>query len=225
MGLSQCSGQDRRFWKPEDIHIVACHICGSEVELWKDEGRRKCRNCGAEGRNPRVESGCAAWCAFADDCVGALGADTPDAEKKNGSTAVKLTETLTARYSFTPDEVKALESLAEEIGGLELPEGFSPFVFTVEALMLAACTLRTSGDTDLRQAGAAWWEQGGRETLDELGMDPAAVRRIFSLFETLTEGAGRGETGPQPLPACDPDEELKASLNRLAFFRQHGITF
>ena len=70
MSASRCPGQDRRYWNPDDISTVSCPACGYEVELFKDEGRRKCPGCGTVVSNPRVLESCAAWCAFAEDCVG-----------------------------------------------------------------------------------------------------------------------------------------------------------
>jgi len=70
MGKHRCPGQDRRYWKPEDIFEEKCPQCGSAVELWKDEGVGRCSNCGAPVVNPRVAQGCAQWCKFAKECIG-----------------------------------------------------------------------------------------------------------------------------------------------------------
>jgi len=70
MGNNRCPGQDRRYWKPEDIFEVRCPQCGSTVELWKDEGVSRCSNCGTPVVNQRVAQGCAQWCRFAEECLG-----------------------------------------------------------------------------------------------------------------------------------------------------------
>ncbi|MDI7259703.1 MAG: HD domain-containing protein [Thermodesulfobacteriota bacterium] len=67
----QCPGQDTRFWKPEDIFNTKCPKCGRELEFFKNEVRRKCR-CGHEIVNPRMDFGCAQWCSYAEQCIGAL---------------------------------------------------------------------------------------------------------------------------------------------------------
>jgi len=72
----RCPGQDRRFWKPEDIFISPCPECGCEIEFWKDEPFLNCRECGADVRNPRVDLGCAAWCPAAAECLGRLATDS-----------------------------------------------------------------------------------------------------------------------------------------------------
>jgi hypothetical protein len=69
--MSPCPGQDRRFWKPDDVFEEPCPHCGRAVEFWKDDPRRRCAHCGHLVRNSRFDMGCAAWCAFADRCLGA----------------------------------------------------------------------------------------------------------------------------------------------------------
>ena len=68
----KCPGQDMRFWKPEDVFDTQCPKCGSRVEFFKDEVRRKCRGCGHEIVNPKIDFGCAQWCQYAEQCIGAV---------------------------------------------------------------------------------------------------------------------------------------------------------
>jgi len=68
--MAQCPGQDKRFWKPEDIYEVNCPNCKAKVEFWKDDIYRKCRKCGRRFRNPKLELGCAEWCQYAKYCTG-----------------------------------------------------------------------------------------------------------------------------------------------------------
>jgi hypothetical protein len=81
----RCPGQDMRFWKPGDIFETQCPKCGKKIEFFKDEVRRRC-GCGHEVVNPKMDLGCAAWCQYAEQCVG----DVPEemkarqrAEEKN----------------------------------------------------------------------------------------------------------------------------------------------
>jgi HD superfamily phosphodiesterase/DNA-directed RNA polymerase subunit RPC12/RpoP len=71
MPIVKCPGQDTRFWKPEDIFEATCPYCGHKVEFWKDDPRRKCGHCGKEVRNPELDFGCAKWCRYAKECLGA----------------------------------------------------------------------------------------------------------------------------------------------------------
>ncbi len=73
--VSKCPGQDTRFWGPDDIYSVECPKCGRVVEFFKDDIRRRCTHCGFMFLNPRLNLGCARWCQYAEQCVGAMGRD------------------------------------------------------------------------------------------------------------------------------------------------------
>ena len=76
--MDRCPGQDKRFWKPTDIAESPCPSCGAAVEFWKDDVRRRCPACGAMVPNPGLDTGCAAWCRYADQCLGdGAGGDPP----------------------------------------------------------------------------------------------------------------------------------------------------
>lgn len=70
--MPKCPGQDQRFWKPDDIFEVQCPGCGAAIEFWKDEPSLKCPECRKLVVNPRLDLGCAAWCQYADECLGAV---------------------------------------------------------------------------------------------------------------------------------------------------------
>jgi Zn ribbon nucleic-acid-binding protein len=73
--VSKCPGQDTQFWGPGDIYTVECPKCGSSVEFFKDDIRRRCRKCGYLFLNPKLDLGCARWCQYAEQCVGAMSKD------------------------------------------------------------------------------------------------------------------------------------------------------
>jgi hypothetical protein len=77
---ARCPGQDRRSWRPGDIFDVPCGSCGAPVELFKDDVRRRCRQCDAVVTNPRIAQGCAQWCDHAEECLGHAIAHEPDSE-------------------------------------------------------------------------------------------------------------------------------------------------
>ncbi len=68
----KCPGQETQYWKPGAIYEAKCPKCGYEVEFFKDEPSRKCRNCGERMVNPRMDFGCAAYCKYAEQCIGDL---------------------------------------------------------------------------------------------------------------------------------------------------------
>jgi HD superfamily phosphodiesterase len=68
----KCPGQDPRFWKFDAIFETECPKCGNLVEFFKDETRRRCKKCGHQVLNPKMDFGCAAHCKFAEHCFGEL---------------------------------------------------------------------------------------------------------------------------------------------------------
>ena len=70
MAISRCPGQDKRFWRSENVFEAPCPSCGGSIEFWKDEPKRRCNHCGKSAPNPKLDLGCAQWCKFAKDCLG-----------------------------------------------------------------------------------------------------------------------------------------------------------
>ncbi len=68
----KCPGQDSRYWKPGAIFDAECPECGHQVEFFKDETTRKCPECGHRFVNPGLDFGCAAYCRYAEQCIGNL---------------------------------------------------------------------------------------------------------------------------------------------------------
>lgn len=68
----KCPGQDSRYWKTDAIFEVKCPKCGKGVEFFKDDTTRKCSNCGHRFINPVMDFGCAAYCQYAEECIGNL---------------------------------------------------------------------------------------------------------------------------------------------------------
>jgi hypothetical protein len=75
----KCPGQDTRYWKPGDIFESPCPGCGGPLEFFKDEATRRCRKCGRVAPNPKMDFGCAAYCKYAQQCLGEL---TPELLQK-----------------------------------------------------------------------------------------------------------------------------------------------
>lgn len=61
-----------RYWKPGDIFEADCPKCKETVEFYKDDTTRKCPGCGNRFANPDMDFGCAAYCKFAEQCLGTL---------------------------------------------------------------------------------------------------------------------------------------------------------
>ncbi len=68
----KCPGQDSQYWNAEAIFEVECPRCAAPVEFYKDDTNRKCHKCGHRFVNPKMDFGCAAYCQYAEQCLGTL---------------------------------------------------------------------------------------------------------------------------------------------------------
>ena len=62
----RCPGQDGRNLRAE---IHRCPNCGYEVEIFSDEAKLKCPQCGEMVYREKTPS-CIEWCAYARQCLG-----------------------------------------------------------------------------------------------------------------------------------------------------------
>ncbi len=103
MNFGKCPGQDTRNWKHEDIYEDKCPSCGAEMEFWKTDLRVKCRECGTKVVNRRFNLNCAAWCSYAEQCLGSA-AD----QLKPESIRKKIEER--SKIILKPEKVKELSA-------------------------------------------------------------------------------------------------------------------
>jgi hypothetical protein len=68
----KCPGQDTQYWQADAIFDAQCPECGKSVEFFKDDTLRKCHHCGHRFMNPQMDFGCAAYCQYAEQCIGDL---------------------------------------------------------------------------------------------------------------------------------------------------------
>ncbi len=68
----KCPGQDTQYWNEDAIFEVECPRCRHRVEFFKDDTTRKCGSCGHRFVNPKMDFGCAAYCQYAEQCLGDL---------------------------------------------------------------------------------------------------------------------------------------------------------
>jgi len=97
----KCPGQDTRYWDSGAIFEIKCPSCGHTEEFFKDESTRKCKKCGFTIRNPKMDFGCAAYCKFADQCIGELSEEMKQELLKN-RVAVEM-------RSYFGDDTKRIE--------------------------------------------------------------------------------------------------------------------
>jgi HD superfamily phosphohydrolase YqeK len=68
----KCPGQDTQYWNQDSIFETTCPECGHPMEFFKDDATRRCGNCKKKIVNPKMDFGCAAYCKFAEQCLGTL---------------------------------------------------------------------------------------------------------------------------------------------------------
>ena len=68
----KCPGQDTQYWNADAVFEVKCPQCNTLVEFFKDDTTRRCGNCGHRFVNPKMDFGCAAYCQYAEQCLGDL---------------------------------------------------------------------------------------------------------------------------------------------------------
>jgi len=130
MPISRCPGQDKRFWRSEDVFEAPCPACGENIEFWKDEPRRKCKHCGEFAPNPKLDMGCAQWCKFAKDCLGLATMTGSDVSLKDA-----LVKEM--KQTFGEDR-KRIDHALEVLGYAEsllAEEGGDPLVVTATAIL------------------------------------------------------------------------------------------
>lgn len=57
----------RDFIRPT-MKYVKCHASGGDVEIWSDEDKGVCLDCGAEWVRPEKGASCLEYCECADKC-------------------------------------------------------------------------------------------------------------------------------------------------------------
>lgn len=65
--IFQCPGSGR--FKQPYPKDIKCNSCGQDTEIWSDEVKTVCFNCGAM-ISKNIEQGCFMWCKFARECIG-----------------------------------------------------------------------------------------------------------------------------------------------------------
>jgi len=180
--VQTCPGQNRRFWKADDITELSCPACGAAIELWKDDSKRKCPRCGTLVVNPKIDIGCARWCSFADQCVGL-----------DGMASITIINTLIKEIeeawdSTRVNHVRQVLKFTEQI---QILEGGDPLIIKAAALLhdcgypQSRCRL-LAAENDLKQSSR---EQPGQQQssqaqqiLEKHKLHPEVIDRILGLI-------------------------------------------
>ncbi len=162
--MLRCPGQDQRFWKPDDIFDVKCPNCGRPVEFFKDEPKINCKSCGKMVLNPKIDLGCAQWCRYAQQCLGAA------ASKDLNVIRDKLIDEM--KKVFGEDRKRITHALAvlDYAEKIQIVEGGAPLVVKAAAIL---------HDIGIHSAESKYGSSSGK--YQELEGPPIA-RRILKNF-------------------------------------------
>lgn len=170
----KCPGQDSRYWKPEAIFEEQCPKCGHSVEFFKDDPARKCGKCGHRFINPKMDFGCAAYCEFAEQCMGTLPPELL-AEKEDllkDRVAIEMKRYFKADFKRIGHATKVARH-AERIGKMERGN---------LAVILCAAYLHDIGILE----GEPNHEQEGspiaRDILEKLGAKEALIEEVCDII-------------------------------------------
>lgn len=197
MAITMCPGQDTSFWRPGDIFEVECSECGHAVEFFKDDASRRCRNCGRQVANPKLNLGCAQWCEHAEQCLGYDPKKKLAAEGENTSLVDRLIEVLGGR-----DPSGELRGLAiarmEQARTLMSAEGGDPKVILAAALLSELPLDEAGGVLADQEVSAAAADDVQTILTDRAnGGEPASLEaRIVADAVAL---AGEGPADPEAL--------------------------
>ena len=177
----KCPGQDTFYWKPGAIYEVPCPQCGANVEFFKDDTTRKCPGCQHRFVNPSLDFGCAAYCQYAEQCIGTL----PEEFLVKQEDLLKDRVAIEMKRYFRGDfkrigHAMRVARYAERIGRAE---GANPAVVLCGAYLHDIGSAAAQPKDGRRAAGDR--EQEGpavaREILEKLGAKPALIEAVCDI--------------------------------------------
>jgi len=174
----KCPGQDSRFWKDDAIYEARCPQCNETVEFFKDDTARKCPHCGHRFVNPEMDFGCAAYCQFAEQCLGAL----PDEIKEKQQDLIKDKVGMEVRRLLMQEPktmqqaqntARYAERLGKDAGG------------DMGAIIMAAHLMHVAGAKDFESGpdGRAM----ALSILEKVGAKEAVRKKVESILNSLLD--------------------------------------
>lgn len=175
----KCPGQDSQYWTDNAIYEVECPKCGVSVEFYKDDTTRKCHNCQHRFVNPKMDFGCAAYCQFAEQCIG----DLPDEFVAGQESLLKDKVAVEMKRFFKADfqRIGRAARIARYVEQISLTEGGNtPVLLCCAYLQEMAASLE---EKDASQSPAALAE----ETLSKLKASPAMIESVLAMLESESQ--------------------------------------
>lgn len=200
-----CPGQDTRYWKPGDIFEAPCPHCGYAIEFFKDESTRKCRQCHRLVTNPRMDFGCAAYCKYAEQCLGELSPDLLSKRKELLKDRVALEVKKYFRQDFKSinhairvaryaEQIAGAMDSHEKTGGNRATEQKADLAILLSASYLHGIACPEKG-SDGPSSGAVCGGIGSIGTLLEgLGAAEDLVEKVLETIKALGQDGKNGFT-------------------------------
>ena len=176
MAVPKCPGQDLRFWKPEDIFEAPCPHCGTGIEFWKDDPARTCSGCGQRVKNPKIDTGCAEWCKYAEECLGVKPGSQVDLSVREA-----LIEEMKTAVEGDESRIRDTLHVLDHAEQIMDAEGGDPFVVT------AAAILHDVGAGAAEEDAAAAALQG---ILEKLDADEGRIELVSQVIAGVRAGQG-----------------------------------
>ncbi len=177
----KCPGQDTQYWQPGAIFEEKCPGCGATIEFFKDDTSRKCGHCGYKMVNPRMDFGCAAYCKYAEQCLGTL----PEEFLRHRRDLLKDRVAVAVKRYFANDfkRIGHAGKVARYAGDIGQKEGGDL------AVILCAAYLHDIGikeaERKYNSSAARYQEKEGpaiaRHILEELGADPELTDEVCDI--------------------------------------------
>jgi len=140
----KCPGQDTRYWKEDAIFEVRCPHCGHAVEFFKDDTSRKCPQCGQRLPNPRLDFGCAAYCPYAEQCLGSLPPELK--EKQQAVFKDRIEAEVSQKLKEQPEALERLRLRLKYAEQIALEEGGK-----LPVVLASACLLELENPREFLQ--------------------------------------------------------------------------
>jgi HD superfamily phosphodiesterase len=177
-----------RYWKPGDIFNAKCPKCGGAIEFFKDEVRRKCR-CGHVVTNPKMDFGCAQWCQYAEQCIGAIPEEVKTRQNLERENSFRERISLEMKKYFARDLKRVSHSLkvAHYAEQIMKREGGDPLVILGTAYLhdvgsLEAEKKTTDAGEDYHRLQEIEGPPIAREILDRLGIQKEVSAEVCEII-------------------------------------------
>ena len=165
----------------EKGRVVNCPKCGKSVEFYKDDTTRSCSQCGHRFVNPRMDFGCAAYCKFAEQCIGTLPEEFVGAQ--DNLLKDKVAVEMKRYYKTDFKRIGHLSRIARYAEKIAQQEGVN-----LAVVLCAAYLKDIEADDSGNQPSAA-------KILETLGANEEIRNEVCALIEALNNG--RTTTSPE----------------------------